>query len=109
MYFSKSACRRLAPPPDHPMAALPLGHCQNSSRQDFGRYKSVYHILHASVGTDIMVAVVHHVFLRYKSHAIGRAGKGILPVASTGHSATNHNIDVIDFTLVIKNENEPNV
>jgi hypothetical protein len=42
-------------------------------------------------------------------HAIGRAGKGILPVTSTAHFATNHNIKAIDFILVIGNDNDTNV
>jgi hypothetical protein len=80
----------------------------------------VYLSLHASVGTDIMVAVVslcqdnrlyelYNVSLRYRFHAIGRAGKGVLSVLSTAQSATYHNIKVIGFSLVINDDSETDV
>jgi hypothetical protein len=65
--------------------------------------KTVHQVLQTSVGMDTTVAVVslcrdyrfyelYHVFLRYKSHADGRAGNGILLAVSTAHSTANHNI-----------------
>ena len=43
---------------EHQTIQWPLGHCQSRSRQESRRCKSVYHLLHASVGTDIMDVVI---------------------------------------------------
>mmetsp|Transcript_1011 Transcript_1011/g.2336 ORF Transcript_1011/g.2336 Transcript_1011/m.2336 type:complete len:252 (-) Transcript_1011:745-1500(-) len=82
--------------------------------------QGVDQVLHAGVGPNIAVSVVtlgsqdgfqalHDLFLGDESHVIGGTRKGGFLVVGASHAATDHNVEPLEFALVISDDHASNV
>mmetsp|Transcript_7621 Transcript_7621/g.12659 ORF Transcript_7621/g.12659 Transcript_7621/m.12659 type:complete len:363 (+) Transcript_7621:601-1689(+) len=117
-------------PPAHPVVVLPvldwspwrnwLAKVTLHQLAEVVNSKSVNQVLHTSIGTHVTVTVItlgsqnglhnlHNVFLGDVSHVVGSTSKRVLLVVGTTQTSTNHQVESLEFTGFVANDNDTNV